>query len=112
VAAGNYVILLSASGAARDVRRAVDKYFQSKRWEVWNGFEGAWLVADAPPELTPARLRDELWSVVGVRGKVLVIELGEEVSYAGRLAEERIPWLQHNWRLVDDPGAWAKGRGG
>jgi len=49
---------------------------------------------------------------IGVRGKVLVIELGEQVSYSGRLAEEKIPWLQQNWRLVGDPRAWADGRGG
>jgi hypothetical protein len=109
MAAGNYIILLSWTGGSKEVRRAVDKYFKSKRWEVWNGFDGAWLVADAPPDLTPAKLRDELWSVVGVHGKVLVIELGDQVSYSGRLAEEKIPWLQHNWRLAGDPGAWAEG---
>jgi hypothetical protein len=99
-----FVIVLELASPARNLQKVADELKSLGNW--WHCMDGAWIVSSTS---TAREVRDQLRKRLDGDDKLLVLEVGSDVTWAGFMGEPAA-WLKDNL-LERGASAQARTRG-
>jgi hypothetical protein len=81
---------------------AITEIVQRNGWEFWHWYEGLWLLAGVEDDRSARNIHAELNEDPMLDGRnILVIKIGERITYWGRAPQESWRWMQQFWGTAD-----------